>query len=169
MITILRQRVACNIWVTTLKAKVTAWPCSKIVSGPKLCHLKSDFTNTFDKLLLCVQYLFGEHYPVPTGSCYRLEGVSSFNLYVILMLKNEYYFCHFQTDSLYNFMMSCWYPLFSELKHKYFCIYLHVLRFCFPYFIFYYCLCAKVNKTVSNSFKRIILYNGQGFPVQVRL
>ena len=68
MITILRQRVACNIWVTTLKAKVTAWPCSKIVSG--LCDLKSDFTTTFDKLLLCVQYLFGEHYPVPTGSCY---------------------------------------------------------------------------------------------------
>ena len=29
----------------------------------------SDFTTTFDKLLLCVQYLFGEHYPVPTGSC----------------------------------------------------------------------------------------------------
>ena len=69
MITILRQLVACKIWVATLKAKVTAWPCSKIVSGPKLCYLKSDFTTTFDKLLLCVQYLFGEHYPVPTGSC----------------------------------------------------------------------------------------------------
>ena len=71
MITILRQCVACNIWVATctLKAKVTAWPCSKIVSGPKLCYLKSDFTTTFDNLLLCVQYLFGEHYPVPTGSC----------------------------------------------------------------------------------------------------
>jgi len=40
------------------------------VSDPKLCYLKSDFTATFDKLLLCVQYLFGEHYPVPTGSCY---------------------------------------------------------------------------------------------------
>ena len=26
MITILRQHVACNIWVATLKAKVTAWP-----------------------------------------------------------------------------------------------------------------------------------------------
>jgi len=70
MITILR-RVACNIWVATLKAKVT-WPCCKIVSGPKLCYLKSDFTTTFDKLLLCVQYLFGEHYPVPTGSCLYL-------------------------------------------------------------------------------------------------
>jgi len=68
MITILRQRDACNIWVATLKAKVTAWPCSKIVSVPKL-YLKSGFTTTFDKLLLCVQYLF-EHYPVPTGSCY---------------------------------------------------------------------------------------------------
>jgi len=54
MITILRQRVTCNIWVATLKAKVTARPCSKIVSGPKLCYLKSDFTTTFDKLLLCV-------------------------------------------------------------------------------------------------------------------
>jgi len=71
MITILRQRVACNIWVATMKAKVTAWPCSKIVSGPKVCYLKSDFTTTFDKLLLCVQYLFGQHYPVPTGSCLK--------------------------------------------------------------------------------------------------
>ena len=53
----------------TFKAKVTAWPWSKILSGPKLCYLKSDFTTTFDKLLLCVQYLFGEHYPVPTGFC----------------------------------------------------------------------------------------------------
>jgi len=52
MITILRQCVACNIWVATLKAKVTTWP-SKIVSGPKCCYLKSDFTTTFDKLLLC--------------------------------------------------------------------------------------------------------------------
>jgi len=69
MITLLRQRDACNILVATLKAKVTAWPCSKIVSGPKLCYLKSDFTTTFDKLLLCVQYLFGEHYLVSTGSC----------------------------------------------------------------------------------------------------
>jgi hypothetical protein len=33
MITILRQHVACNIWVATLKVKVTAWPWSKIVSG----------------------------------------------------------------------------------------------------------------------------------------
>ena len=59
-------------WVATLKANVTAWPCSKIVSGPKLCYLKLDFTTTFDKLLICVQYLFGEHYPVPTGSCITL-------------------------------------------------------------------------------------------------
>jgi len=41
-----------NIWVASLKVKVTAWPFSKIVSGPKLCYLKSDFTTTFDKLLL---------------------------------------------------------------------------------------------------------------------
>jgi len=34
MITILRRCVARNIWVATLKVKVTAWPCSKIVSGP---------------------------------------------------------------------------------------------------------------------------------------
>jgi len=32
------------------------WPCSRIVSGPKLCYLKSNFTTSFDKLLLCVQY-----------------------------------------------------------------------------------------------------------------
>jgi len=73
MITILRQSVACNIWVATLKANVTAWPCNKIVSGQKLCYLKSDFTTTSDKLLLCVQYLFGELYPVPTGSCFNLR------------------------------------------------------------------------------------------------
>jgi len=34
MITILRRRVAHNILVATLKVKVTAWPCSKIVAGP---------------------------------------------------------------------------------------------------------------------------------------
>jgi len=34
MITILSWRVVHNIWVPTLKVKVTAWPCSKIVSGP---------------------------------------------------------------------------------------------------------------------------------------
>jgi len=34
MITILRQRVARNNWVATLKVNVTTWPCSKIVSGP---------------------------------------------------------------------------------------------------------------------------------------
>jgi len=33
MITILRRRVASNIWVATSKVKVTAWPCSKILSG----------------------------------------------------------------------------------------------------------------------------------------
>jgi len=33
MITILRRCVAHNIWVATLKVKVTAWPCSKIVSS----------------------------------------------------------------------------------------------------------------------------------------
>ena len=45
MITISRRRVARNIWVAILKAKVTAWPCSKIVSDPDLCYLKSDFTT----------------------------------------------------------------------------------------------------------------------------
>jgi len=34
MTTMLRRRVARYIWVPTLKVKVTAWPCSKIVSGP---------------------------------------------------------------------------------------------------------------------------------------
>jgi len=33
MITTLTRRVAHNIWVPTLKVKVTAWPCSKIMSG----------------------------------------------------------------------------------------------------------------------------------------
>jgi len=44
MITILRRRVTCKILAATLKVKVTAWPFSKIVFGPYLCYLKSDFT-----------------------------------------------------------------------------------------------------------------------------
>jgi len=48
------------------------------VSGPTFCYLKSEFTTTFDKLLLCVQYLFGEHYPVPTGSCLFCDGCAPF-------------------------------------------------------------------------------------------
>jgi len=49
MITILRRRAASKIWVATVKVKVTAWPCSKIVSGPQLCYMKSDFTNISQK------------------------------------------------------------------------------------------------------------------------
>jgi len=49
MITILTRRVARNIWVPTMKVKVTARPCSKIVSGQKLCYLKSDFENISKK------------------------------------------------------------------------------------------------------------------------
>jgi len=46
MITILRRCVEYNIKAATLKVKVTARLYSKIVSGPKLCYLKSDFTNS---------------------------------------------------------------------------------------------------------------------------
>jgi hypothetical protein len=49
MITILRRRVASNIWVTTLKVKVTVWPCRKIVIGPLLRDLKWDFTTISQK------------------------------------------------------------------------------------------------------------------------
>jgi len=49
MITILTRRVARNMWVPTLKVKVTARPCSKIVSGQYLCYLKSDFENISQK------------------------------------------------------------------------------------------------------------------------
>ena len=49
MINILRRRVTHNIWVTTLKVKVTALSCSKIVSGPLLCYLKLDFENISKK------------------------------------------------------------------------------------------------------------------------
>jgi len=49
MITILSWRVAHNNWVATLKVKVTAWPWSKIVSGPYLRYLKSDFKNISQK------------------------------------------------------------------------------------------------------------------------
>jgi len=34
MTTMLRRRVARKIWVPALKVKVTARPCSKVVSGP---------------------------------------------------------------------------------------------------------------------------------------
>jgi len=45
--------MACHaqIWIATLKAKVTAWPCSKIVSGPWLRYLKSDFKTISQKWL----------------------------------------------------------------------------------------------------------------------
>jgi len=49
MITILRRRVARNIWVATLKVKVTTWPCSKIVSGQLLRYFKSDFETNSQK------------------------------------------------------------------------------------------------------------------------
>jgi len=100
MVTILRQLVACNIWVATLKAKVTAWPCTKIVSGPELCYFKSDFTTTFDKLLLCVQYLFGEHYPVPTGSCFPL-----FCLGCNSCVKEETHIIHILWQTLVNYVL----------------------------------------------------------------
>ena len=55
MITILRRCVANNIWVFTLKVKVTAWPCSKIMSGQYLCYLKSYFKTVSQKWsLYCV-------------------------------------------------------------------------------------------------------------------
>jgi len=44
MITIFGWHVSRNILVATLKVNVTGWPCSKIVSGPYFCYLKSDFT-----------------------------------------------------------------------------------------------------------------------------
>ena len=49
MITIVQGCVARNIWVSTLKVKVTAWPWSKIVSGPYFCYLKSDFQTVSQK------------------------------------------------------------------------------------------------------------------------
>jgi len=38
-----------NIWVATLKVKVTAWPWIKIVSAPLLRYLKSDFKTISQK------------------------------------------------------------------------------------------------------------------------
>jgi len=49
MIIILKWHVARIIWVTPLKVKVTAWPCSKIVSGSYFCYLKSDFETISQK------------------------------------------------------------------------------------------------------------------------
>jgi len=53
MITILRRCVSHNIWVATLKIKVTTWPCSKIVSGPYICvvFFKSDFTTVITEMI----------------------------------------------------------------------------------------------------------------------
>ena len=44
-----RRCVAHKICVATLKVKVTIWPFSKIVSGPQLCDLKSNFTTISHK------------------------------------------------------------------------------------------------------------------------
>ena len=49
LITILRRRIARNIWVATLKVKVTTWPCSTIVPDPQLRYLKSDFKTNSQK------------------------------------------------------------------------------------------------------------------------
>jgi len=49
MITMLRRCVAHNIWVATLKVKVTVWPFSKIVFSPLLCDFKSNFTTISHK------------------------------------------------------------------------------------------------------------------------
>ena len=81
-------------------------PCSKIVSDTKLCYFKSEFTTTFDKLLLCVQYLFGEYYPVPTGSCLNKEcfGTTSVDhlltsLYSLFMSMFQFYARCWNTSS----------------------------------------------------------------------
>jgi hypothetical protein len=49
MITILRRHVTRNIWVDTLKVKVKACICSKLVSRLYLCFLKSRFYNISQK------------------------------------------------------------------------------------------------------------------------
>jgi len=47
--TILIRCVARKSWVATLKVMVTAWPCSKILSGPYLRYLKADFKTISQK------------------------------------------------------------------------------------------------------------------------
>jgi len=51
MITILRWCVARNIWVSTLKVKVKAWPCSKIMSWPITLLFKVIFRNNFTEMI----------------------------------------------------------------------------------------------------------------------
>jgi len=53
MTTMLRRRVTRNIWVPTLNVKVTARPCSKIVSGPYFCYLKLDCETISQKWPPC--------------------------------------------------------------------------------------------------------------------
>jgi len=57
MITILTRRVVSNIWVNILKVKVTAWPFSKVVSGPCV------------RLLNCL---------LKSGACYNLKAICLF-------------------------------------------------------------------------------------------
>jgi len=47
---------------------------------PKTLLFEVRFYNYFNKLLICVQYLFGEHYPVPTGSCYVCVTAKKYNV-----------------------------------------------------------------------------------------
>jgi len=78
-------------------------------SGQKLCYLKSDFTTAFDKLLLCVQYLFGEHYPVPTGFCFSFTYRKPLCLHLCIIITS--YSCY-----VFNPLLSFYLNMFISTK-----------------------------------------------------
>ena len=61
MIIILGRRVMCKIWVATLKVKVTAWPCIKIVSDFWSLILKLFYRNDQHKEVTCHEQHLGRY------------------------------------------------------------------------------------------------------------
>jgi len=86
MITILKQLVMCY-----LEGHGHSMTLQQNRVWPKLCYLKLYFMTTFDKLLLCVQYLFGEHTPVLRGSCFpfNLTYVFLGTAFLILLIISQ--------------------------------------------------------------------------------
>jgi len=54
MITILRRRVARNIWVTTFKVRVTTSPCSKIMFGLYNLVIWTQILKLFHRLMITI-------------------------------------------------------------------------------------------------------------------
>ena len=90
MITILRRRVVHNIWGCYLEGQGHSMTLQQNRIQPITSLFEVGFYNFFDKLLLCVQYLFGEHYPVRPALVKYV---------VIIFLKVRYSTSHFFTET----------------------------------------------------------------------